>query len=103
MYTLEFHTAVTRFIVTTPHFTQARILRELELLEQYGRSLPMPHSKKVTKQLFELRVRGKQHVRLLYCFIEQRILVIHGFIKKSNAIPVKEIRTATQRMQLLLE
>lgn len=48
--------------------TQAKLGRQLDLLEEYGNQLGMPHAKAMGGGLIELRVRGKQEVRVFYAF-----------------------------------
>jgi len=73
------------------------------LLEEFGHKLGMPHSKEVNKNLFELRVRGVQEVRILYGFHKNSIVLLHGFIKKSQKIPKREIFTAQQKLRTLTD
>lgn len=51
--------AVEKFIQSLEEFTIAKILRTIDLLEKFGIRLGMPHSKRVSSKLFELRIRGK--------------------------------------------
>lgn len=75
---------------------QARVIRKLELLEEFGATLSLPHVKKVRGKIWELRCDG---VRIFYAlFGEQHILLLHGFTKKRQQIPNREIRTAEKRM-----
>ncbi|MBT3249493.1 MAG: type II toxin-antitoxin system RelE/ParE family toxin [Candidatus Pacebacteria bacterium] len=74
--------------------TIAKVLRTTDLLEKFGYQLSMPHSRKIKDNLFELRVRGKQEVRIFYCFSSGKIILIHGFIKKKQKISNREIRKA---------
>ena len=58
----------------------------------------MPHSKKVSDGLFELRIRGVQEVRFLYMFQKDKIIIVlSGFIKKTNKIPSKQLNLAKRR------
>lgn len=97
-----FDDGVERFIYSLEKATIAKLLRTVDLLERFGYRLGMPHSKKITAKLFELRIRGSQEVRLLYVFHAGKAVVIHGFVKKTSAIPVKELNTARRRVKLLL-
>ncbi|MBI4281639.1 type II toxin-antitoxin system RelE/ParE family toxin, partial [Candidatus Uhrbacteria bacterium] len=81
--------------------TSAKIFRTLELLERFGHMLSMPHSKHITGRLFELRVRGVQEVRLIYTFRKGMAVILHGFFKKSNKIPRKEIDLVHQKLSTL--
>lgn len=50
---------VETFIDKLDEATEAKVLRALDLLSDYGLSLSMPHTKKLSRQIYELRVRGK--------------------------------------------
>ena len=54
----------------------------------------------MSEGLFELRIKGKEGiVRVFYCtLLEQRIVMLHGFVKKSKRIPLKELRLARERL-----
>lgn len=76
--------------------TIAKVLRTIDLLKDFGPQLGMPHSKKIEDGLFGLRIRGKQEIRIFYCFRKNSIILLHSFIKKTQKIPEKEIRIALQ-------
>ncbi|MDP3995482.1 MAG: type II toxin-antitoxin system RelE/ParE family toxin [bacterium] len=86
------------FIFSLEDDAIAKVLRTIDLLERFGNKLGMPHSKKITSRIFELRIRGKQEVRLFYTFHQLRIIVLHGFVKKSRETPKREIENAQQRL-----
>ncbi len=92
---------VEEFIRGIEKHTIAKVLRTIDLLERFGYGLGMPHSKKINAQLFELRVRGQQEVRIFYTFRQSTIVLLHGFIKKSSPIPDRELQTARQRLHTL--
>ncbi len=76
---------------------KAKILRTIDLLEEYGPFLPLPHSKKLSGyDLYELRVRlASDIVRLFYFHDKDKIYVItSGYIKKSNKTSKREIEAA---------
>ncbi|MBU1152292.1 type II toxin-antitoxin system RelE/ParE family toxin [Patescibacteria group bacterium] len=88
-----------KFIVSLEKPAIARVLRTLDLLERFGNELGMPHSKKICPYLFELRVRGKQEIRIIYCFHKNVIILLHAFIKKSQKIPLSELKLARRRLK----
>ncbi|MBI4437898.1 type II toxin-antitoxin system RelE/ParE family toxin [Candidatus Uhrbacteria bacterium] len=93
-----FHTEIEQFIATLEKSTIAKVLRTFDLLETFGYRLGMPHSKKIDTSLFELRIRGVQEVRFLYTFRKGEIvIVLHGFVKKSQKLALKERKLAQQR------
>jgi len=79
----------------------ASFLRSLELLEEFCPSVGMPHSRRVSKGLFEVRARGREGLaRALYCVLSKgECVILSVFIKKSKKTPVNEIRLARRRMK----
>ncbi|MFH1820643.1 MAG: type II toxin-antitoxin system RelE/ParE family toxin [Candidatus Nealsonbacteria bacterium] len=94
-----FDASLRKFIKSLQKPTTAKVLHTLDLLERFGQKLGPPHTKKISARLFELRIIGKQEVRILYSFHKSRIFLLHGFVKKSQRIPEKEIKTATQKLK----
>lgn len=92
------HNEVKKFIKSLQKPTQSKMLRSIELLEQYGRMLGMPHVKKITQELYELRIRGSQEVRIFFVIQKIGVLLLHGLIKKSQKTPRQEIETAIKRI-----
>ncbi len=90
---------VEKFIYSFDKTTFIKIARTIDLLEYFGLGLKMPHSKKICKDIYELRIHGRQEIRILYCFDNGRAFLLHGFIKKSDKIPKKEIETALARFK----
>ncbi len=96
-----FDDTLEKFISELEKPSIAKVLRTIDLLESFGQQLGMPHSKKVDKGLFELRIRGKQEVRVLYAFHDNQAVLLHGFVKKSQKIAKKELNTANQKLVAL--
>lgn len=96
-----FDTQLERFIQSLDESTIAKVLRTIDLLEMFGHKLTLPHSKKVHSNLFELRVRGKQEIRIFYAFRKEGVILLHGFVKKSKRLPKKEMFTAIQKLKTL--
>jgi hypothetical protein len=92
---------VENFIWTLEKTTIAKVLRTIDLLEIFGNRLSMPHSRYVFENLFELRIRGTQEIRLFYTFYNAQAIILHGFIKKSFKLPNKEINKAKEKMKRL--
>ena len=72
---------------------------------EFGSNLGMPHTRAMSDGLFELRVKGQEGIgRVFYCtLVGQRIVMLHGFIKKSQKTPPKELRTAKRRLKEVVE
>ena len=86
------------FIDNLQESTQSKLARKLDLLEENGIHLSMPHAKPMGGGLTELRVRGKQEVRVFYAFaFGKRIYLLHAFVKKTKTTPQRELDVARQR------
>ncbi|MFH0853087.1 MAG: type II toxin-antitoxin system RelE/ParE family toxin [bacterium] len=96
---IQISSDIEKFISTLEKPTIAKIFRTVDLLEIFGNRLGMPHSKKVKGGIFELRIRGQQEVRILYTFQKREIVLLHGFIKKSQKTPKREIKLAIKKLQ----
>lgn len=81
--------------------TMSKVARFLNLLRHEGPFLAMPYSKKITSKIFELRIHGKQEMRIFYTFQDDCVYILHIFQKKSQKTPLKEIRTAEFRLKSL--
>lgn len=91
---------VNSFIKSLDRPTQAKVVRLVRSLEQLGPKICMPYSKPLGNGLYELRIRGKQEVRIIYGYLNESIVLLHGFIKKTQKTPIKEINIAQKRMSL---
>ena len=96
-----FNYSVEKFIQTLNKETIARVIHTIELLEKFGNKLGLPHSKMVSRGIFELRIHSSQNVRIFYAFSKNKAILLHGFIKKTSKIPKKEIRIAIKRFDNL--
>lgn len=94
-------TPIQEFIENLPEKPRSKIHNTLELLAEFGPILKMPHSKKVTgTPLWELRVLGEASLRLFYIAkVGQSFLLLHGFSKRKQKTPRKEINIALDRLK----
>ena len=110
-YTIEFYCSesqrypVEEFLNRLPVKHRAKAIRELELLETYGWLLLAPHTRKIQGNryagLYELRIKFASNIsRIIYFGSVGNIFVLlHGFVKKSNKTPRRELETALRRMK----
>ena len=63
------------------------------ILEEAGNTLREPYSKYVRDGIFELRIKVSSNItRILYFFyIDKRIILTNGFVKKTDKTPDNEI------------
>ena len=72
------------------------VARAIDLLTLFGPRLGMPHARQVEGKLWELRAGSGRLFYFLY--IERRVIILHGYQKKSQRAPTKEIETGLRRM-----
>lgn len=75
---------------------RAKVFGRLGLLEEHGSELGMPFSRHLDDGIFELRtVVGSNITRILYFFVVgRRVILTHGFVKKTRKTPAREIDRA---------
>jgi len=100
MFRIQYDEEAEEFIEFLQKSSKSKLSRLVKLLIQYGPDLGMPHSRKLSKRLYELRIRGSQEVRFFYFRKVESIIILHGFIKKTQKIPSRELMKANK---LLLE
>lgn len=91
---------VESFILDLPTGLQARYLRLTDLMTEFGSNLGMPHTRALAGGLFELRLKSKEGIaRVLFSNLAgERIVMLHGFVKKSQKTPAKQMRIAHKRL-----
>ena len=94
--------AVERLLESLNASELAKALRTLDLLEEFGQNLNMPHSRHMSDGLYELRIRGKREVRIFYCFHAGKAHLLYGFIKKSEKTPPSELTRARKAKDSLI-
>lgn len=92
------------FIESLPEKQGAKVLREISLFEKVGINSVYPQTSRIAnskyKGLWELRIRfSTNSIRIIYfLYIENTFILLHGFKKKTNKIPIKELEIAKKRM-----
>lgn len=78
-----------------------KIIHAFELLETFGIKGGYPHVKKLTgTNIWEYRILGSDSIRIFYVTLTDKIfLILHGFKKKKQKTPAKEIKIAQARLQ----
>lgn len=93
---------VEEFITSLEASTIAKVSHLIDLLEKHGPFLGTPHAKKVASNLYELRIRGRQEIRILYTFINNKICLLSAFQKQTQKTPSKEMGIALRRRDELV-
>ena len=84
------------FLLSLDTKMRAKMVNTISILQDNGYALREPYSKYLSEGIFELRARvGSDITRVLYFFyVDSRIVLTNGFIKKTNKTPIKEIEKA---------
>lgn len=93
---------VSKFLDTLSGRQQSKVLRILHNIEEYGLSSVIPHVRKLSgTPLWEIRILGQDNIRVIYVVPSKlKVIVLHGFIKKKQKTPFKEIDIALSRFKL---
>ncbi len=102
MYTIEFYATedgtkpAKDFILSLDEKMQAKMLRNLDLLEVNGPALRMPYSKALEDGIFELRAKESSNItRVFYFFYTgKKAILTNGFVKKTQKTPKNELALA---------
>ena len=88
---------VEAFIKALPDDDRASVRARIDFLAEVGNRAREPLSKSLGSGLFELRVKAS---RIFYCFKPGgRIVLLHGFTKKSQKTPRRDMQLALKRME----
>ncbi len=79
-----------------------RIIGEDIKTVQFGWPIGMPLTKKIDTNLWEIRSNLDNRIaRVIFTIYEEVIVLLHGFIKKSQKLPAADVTLARKRMLLL--
>lgn len=93
--------SVEKFINNLDKGLTAETVSLLRLLRTEGNTIKMPYSKPLGSGLFELRGRSKSVIRYFYIFKYGQAVIVHGYIKKSQKTPLRELKLAHRRISSL--
>lgn len=87
------------FINLLEYKQKIKIFHIFKLIIEYGISSIPRHIKKLSGTLlWEIRILGKDNIRILYIISRREtVLLLHGFIKKTQKTNPKEIIIAIKR------
>ena len=93
------------FLNTLEVKLRAKAFRDMALLEEKGKEHRLPYSRHLDDGIFELRtIQGSNIVRNLYFFfVGNKIIITHGFRKKTQKTPPEEIERAKKYRKDYLE
>ena len=96
-----FNTKVQANIEAWPSGINASFVRIAEQMVVSGPNLGMPYTRPFSDGLFEIRAKGAEGIGRAFfcCIVGRRIVILHGFIKKTQATPAKELAIARKRLK----
>lgn len=96
---------VYQFLATLNNKTDLPYIDHIfSLSEEYGYELQRPHSAPLRDKILELRVSTKTaKFRFLYFFDNRKIIITHGFKKKTRKVPNRQIEKAIEYRNIYFE
>lgn len=101
-YSIEFFNSTVEVeVLGWPEGIVASFVRITEQMVISGPNLGMPYTRPFGKGLFEIRAKGVEGIgRAFFCtLVGRRIVILHGFIKKSQETPPGELKLARKRLK----
>ena len=102
IYSIEFYNdSVLMEIEEWPVGINASFTRITEQMIVSGPNLGMPYTKAFGGGLFEIRAKGAEGIgRAFFCtLVGRRVVILHGFIKKTQQTPDRELKIAMKRLK----
>ncbi len=87
------------FLDSLPKKHLAKAFREIDLLAEFGNALKEPHVKHIEGDIWELRIHFSSDISRIFYFTwsQETIVLLHGFIKKTQRMPRTEFEIAEKR------
>lgn len=98
---LLYHKDIQMFINSLEKMVRSKVLSEIETLSIEEYNLNMPFSKKIDKDLYELRIISLQNIRIFYTFYNENIYLLLAINKKTQKLDLNDLKTAKQRLSAL--
>lgn len=91
---------VADFLDSLPSKDLAKVIRDIDLLSEYGTDLREPYAKHIDGSIWELRSKFSSNCYRIFYFIwrDNKLILLHGFAKKTQKTPKRELETAKKRM-----
>lgn len=100
---ITIHSDIVDTIRSFDVLTRSKIVRLIGLLEMREYRLGMPYSKKIAPNLYELRIKSVQNIRIFYMFHKGQIVLLHALVKNTQKLNKKDIEKATARAESVAE
>ena len=96
-----FNKSVKAEIDAWPIGINASFVRIAEQIVLSGPNLGLPYTRPFGDGLFEIRARGPEGIGRAFfcCLVGCQIIILHGFIKKTQTTPIKDLKLARKRLK----
>lgn len=96
-----FNSRVQAQIEAWPFGIAASFARITEQITVSGPNLGMPYTRAFGGGLFEIRAKGSEGIGRAFfcCLVGQRVIILHGFIKKTQSTPHQDLELARKRQK----
>jgi len=84
-----------------PADMRARLARIIDLIKEFGpHKVGMPHVRHIDGKIWEMRAKGRDGIAraLYFTATGRRVVIVRGFVKKTQKTPRREIEIAQERM-----
>ncbi len=94
-----FHDNIKSFIISLEDNVSSKVYSAIEYLSIEEYHLSMPYSKKIEKDIFELRILSPQNIRVFYTFYKGSIVILHAIKKTTQKLEHHDLRTVRRRLR----
>lgn len=93
---------IEEFLISLESSSRTKVLRTFQHIREFGLQSVVSHLRKLEGSPFwEIRVLGRDNIRTIYIVpMPQTVLVLHGFVKKSQKTPPGEITISEKRYDI---
>ncbi|WP_134161237.1 type II toxin-antitoxin system RelE/ParE family toxin [Alicyclobacillus sacchari] len=87
---------VEEYLDSLPVKHRAKVLRSFALLKEFGPGIGDPHVENIVENIRCLRVKQGSDIFRVFFFtwVDRKLILLHGFSKKTQKTPPKEIERA---------
>jgi phage-related protein len=98
-WSVAYYAGVDDDLADMPPAIAARMLKLLDMMQEFGGNLGMPHTRALGDGLFELRAKAKDGIgRGLFCYASgKQMVILCVFVKKSDKLPKHYLDLAKAR------
>ncbi len=80
---------------------QAEVWKSVDLLKEKGHELGMPDAKPIGNKFWELRIRARPSVRIVYAFCHGVPILLVAFTKNKSSIPRALLKRAANYLRII--